>query len=248
MTLNAEAAAALAEDAATLAVLQDRELTPAALAELKDLGFPDNLGLSPHDEAGRTAFAMMRDAIKTLPTAPDTAFCDSLAADFAAIYLTGALGASPYESFWLSDDHLLCQDAMWEVRAAYTAAGLAVPNWRLRPDDHLVYQLQFLSRVLARIGEDQDWRSLASFLDDHLLRWLPAFASRVAVHCDTAFYATLVLLTDAWCQQLRGIIARHLGEPRPTREQIEDRLRQQRNPEVPEFPLTFIPGAGGVSW
>lgn len=42
MTLNAEVATALAEDAATLALLHDRELSPALMAELKRIRFPAN--------------------------------------------------------------------------------------------------------------------------------------------------------------------------------------------------------------
>ena len=48
-------------------------------------------------------------ALAALPSDPDTACMDGLAADFAAIYLTAAYGASPSESYWLSDDHLVCQ-------------------------------------------------------------------------------------------------------------------------------------------
>ncbi|MGZ8219633.1 molecular chaperone TorD family protein [Methylomagnum sp.] len=84
----------------------------------------------------------MRSLVAALQAAPDTAFLDDLAADFAAIYLTGAFGASPYESYWLSDDHLICQDAMFDMRTLYAGAGLKVPDWRMRPDDHLVFQLQ----------------------------------------------------------------------------------------------------------
>jgi hypothetical protein len=86
---------------------------------------------------------MMRTALASLPDSPDAALLDELAADFAAIYLTGAFGASPSESYWLSDDHLVCQDAMFDLRKLYAENGLAVPDWRKRPDDHLVFQLQF---------------------------------------------------------------------------------------------------------
>ena len=34
-------------------------------------------------------------------------------------------------------------------------------------------------------------------MDEHLLRWLPSFAQRVAVRCDTAYFAALALLTVA---------------------------------------------------
>lgn len=248
MMLNTDTTAVLAEDAATLAILQDIELSPAVLAELKRLDFPDNLGLLPVGEVSQATFRMMRAAIASLPAAPDARLLDDLAADFAAIYLTGAFGASPCESFWLSDDHLVCQEAMFDMRALYAAAGLAVPDWRKRPDDHLVFQLQFLTSQLALAACDDDWRALAGFLDHHLLRWLPDFAARVASRCDTPFYAALAILTDAWCQQLRDMIAQHLGEARPSREKIEESRRSQRNAPASAEPIHFVPGAAGPSW
>lgn len=248
MTLNAEAAAAFAEDVATLALLHDSELTPSVLAELKEAGFPANLGLLPVGAASLGSFEMMRMALASLPDIPDAALLDELAADFAAIYLTGAFGASPSESYWLSDDHLVCQDAMFDLRALYAKHGLAVPDWRKRPDDHLGFQLQFLSRRLAAAAVADDWRSLAGFLDYHLLRWLPDFAARVAERCDTMFYAALALLTDAWLQQVRDLVAGHLGEPRPSREEIEASLGSQREAEPVTVPIAFLPGAAGPSW
>jgi TorA maturation chaperone TorD len=248
MRLNSDAATALAEDASTLAVLQDRELSPTVLDELKDIGFPGNLALLPVDEKSRMAYRIMQELVALLPAETNASLLDDLAADFAAIYLTGALGASPYESYWLSDDHLICQDAMFDIRALYTAAGLAVPNWRMRPDDHLVFQLLFIARLLSKADSDDDWHYLANFLDYHLLRWLPFFAGRVVNRCSTPFYAALALLTDVWCQRLRGLIEEHLGELRPSPKEIEERLHSQRREEIHEAPLHFIPGRAGPSW
>jgi putative dimethyl sulfoxide reductase chaperone len=248
MRLNAEVAAALAEDIATLALLHDSEMTPSVLAELKDVGFPANLGLVPDGAASQGSFEMMRTAVASLPDIPGAALLDELAADFAAIYLTGAFGASPCESYWLSDDHLVCQDAMFDLRKLYAEQDLAVPDWRKRPDDHLVFQLQFLARRLDAAATADDWRSLAGFLDYHLLRWLPDFAGRVADRCDMMFYAALALLTDAWLQQVRDLIAGHLGEPRPSREEIEASLGSQREAEPVAVPIAFLPGAAGPSW
>lgn len=248
MTLNHDIALALAEDANTLAILQDRELTPAVLTELKALKFPSNLGLLPGDEASRLVFWGMRETIAMLPANLDACLMDELAADFAAIYLTGAHGASPYESYWLSDDHLLCQEAMFDIRGLYAKSGLKVPDWKRRPDDHLVFQLQFIAHILSNAGNDDDWHGLAHFLDYHLLRWLPSFAGRVASHCWTPFYATLALLTDAWCQQFRHLLEQHLGKARLTAKEIEENLNSRRLAETPEVPIRFVPGAAGPSW
>jgi putative dimethyl sulfoxide reductase chaperone len=258
MKIDEDTALAWSEDAATLALLHARELPPELLVTLKALDFPGNLGMVPYGERCEQLFGAMREVVVSLPDIPDKAFMDDLAADYAAIYLTGALEASPFESFWLSDEHLLCQEAMFELRALYAADGMRVPDWRMRPDDHLVFQLQFLARRLMRISAQSvdgaeatsrdQWRSLAEFLDHHLLRWLPDFTGRVAQRCDTSFYAVLALLSDAWCQQLRDVIALHLDEARPSKEEIEAVLRPNSCAEVKAEPLRFMPGIGGPSW
>ncbi len=256
--IGREAALAWSEDVATLALLHDRELTTGLLAGVKAIGFPDNLGMVPHDARGEQIFEAVRKTVGALPDAPDTVFMDNLAADFAAIYLTGALDASPFESFWISDEHLVCQEAMFNMRELYAADGLSVPDWRLRPDDHLVFQLQFIAKRLERLATQPEadsshaandqWRSLAGLLDHHLLRWLPDFAERVSGRCDTEFYAALFLLTHVWCEQLRNLIAMHLDEPRPSKEEIEDVLRPKHLDEVKSVPIQFMPGIGGPSW
>jgi TorA maturation chaperone TorD len=258
MILDSEMAWGLSDDCVTLALLHDKELTPEVLAGLKEINFPSNLGMVPNGEKSEQIFAVMKEVIENLPDAPDTALMDNLAAEYAAIYLTGALEVSPFESFWVSDEHLLCQDAMFEMRTLYAASNLKAPDWRLRPDDHLVFELQFIAKRLEWIARESaisestairdEWQSLAELLDHHLLRWLPDFAIRVTQRCDTAFYGALALITDAWCQQLRDVIALYLGEARPSKEVIEAMLRPNASGEPMPEPLQFMPGSGGPSW
>lgn len=235
-------AEALAEDAEALAALHDRELTAETIAALREVGFPANLGLLPKGGQAQQAWRMMAAA---LPQEADAATLDRLAADYAAIYLTGAYGASPCESVWLDDDHLACQGPMFALRELYAAAGLAATDWRRRPDDHLVLQLLFIAHALRRAAGPDDLRRLAAMLDEHLLRWLPDFASRVAARCEQPFFAVLAGLTFLWSEQLRDLFAERLGEPRPTREAIEARLSPARQAEP--APLAYMPGAA-PSW
>ncbi len=246
MRLDAAIGEALAEDALTLALLHDAEASAPVLRSLKALAFPANLALVPADAAARHAHELMRLALAALPDDIGAAQLDELAADFAAIYLTGAHGASPCESYWLSDDHLVCQDAMFELRTLYAASGLSAPDWRKRPDDHLVFQLQYLGQRLRTAAAADAWRGIAGLLDHHLLRWLPDFAGRVAARADTPFHAALAMLTQAWCDGLRELIASELGEPRPTAEEIEEGRRDRR--AAAAQPLRFVPGAAGPSW
>lgn len=241
MSLPGELAQVLAEDAEAIAALHDRELTTETLAALREVGFPANLGLLPAGEQSLEAWRLMAAALEETSAAD----LDLLAADYAAIYLTGAYGASPCESVWLDDDHLACQAPMFELRKLYAEAGLAAMDWRKRPDDHLVLQLLFIAHALRRSGGVDELRRLAAMLDEHLLRWLPDFAARVAARAETPFFAVLGRLTFAWCEQLRDLLAESLGEPRPTREEIEARIKPQRRVEA--APLAYMPGAA-PSW
>jgi TorA maturation chaperone TorD len=204
--LSGDIWAELADDAETLARLHDRELDAATLAALRDIGFPDNLALLPQDDAARGAWAAMRAAV---PPEPSFSDIEALAVEYAAAYLTGAYNVSPCESFWLDEDHLHCQAPMWSLREVYAAAGLAAADWRKRPDDHLVLQLQYIAHALRRAaGADFSAVDLAGMMDEHLLRWLPDFAARLAQRAELPFYAALAHLTLAWCNSLHRLLAR----------------------------------------
>lgn len=227
-------AEAVADDAEMLAQLNDRELTQEVIDALQACRFPYNLGILPDGGHSDEAWRLMAAAVDDLPRRLETAQSDALAADFAAIYLTGAYGASPCESPWTDDDRLTCQRSMFELRDIYAAAGLSTVDWRQRPDDHLVLQLLYIAHAARTATQREDWAALARLLDEHLLRWLPDFAHRIASRCEQTFYAGLALLTEQWCERLRDVLSAYLGQARPTAEEIAARLNRlacQRRPK-----------------
>ena len=172
---------AAADDLRLLAALHDRELDSARLMALWQECYEDFLGLRLVGEPGRRALALLREGLTDIPASLGAESLDRLAADYADIYLTHGLRASPYESVWLDEESLVMQAPMFDVRAWYGRHGLVVPDWRERNDDHLVHQLQFLAHLLAPDeGEGADLAEVARFLDDHLLLWIDRFAERVA--------------------------------------------------------------------
>lgn len=208
---------AIAEDLQGLARLHDREPDAPLLQALRDSRFPDGLGLTFRSPHAMEAQAILRAALADLPATVDSGVTDLLAADYAAIYLHGGLHAPPCESPWLDEDGLVCQEPMFQVRACYRDAGLAVENWRQRPDDHLTHELQFVAYLCERSVDSGEPLTLAArFLDEHVLRWVDRFAARVAQRCETAFFAGLALLTAAYLDELRDVLAEALGTPRPT--------------------------------
>lgn len=234
--------AALADDAETIAQIHDRELTAAFVEELRAVGFPGNLVLLPAGARAHEAWRFMAAVLAELPATLDAAEVDHLAADYAAIYLVSSYGASPCESAWIDEDHLLCQDAMFQLREIYRGAGLAAADWRRRPDDHLVLQFAYLAHAMRHAGNDDDWRAIAKMMDEHLFRWLPDFCERIATRCMMPFYAGLAMVTNEWADGLRNQLAARLGEPRPSREEIEARMKPPENQCV--APVAFMPGTG----
>ena len=231
---------AAAQDLTDLAALHDREVDAAALDRLRAALEPGLLRLRLVNEDGRAALFLFGEALAGLPGVIDDALADALAADYADIYLTYGLRASPNESVWLDEDNLAMQAPMFEVRALYQRHGLQVPNWRQRADDHLVHELQFLAHLLDPDTGDTLGEA-AAFLDEHLLLWLPDFAARVAQRCATPFYAGLAAVTTAYLDELRELLERILGEPRTPREEIEERRRRAR--ESDPAPAAFVPGS-----
>lgn len=235
---------AVAQDLLVLAALHHMELDDALLAGLAEAGFPDGLGLRLLGEESGRALELMREALAELPRPLTPVLRDELAADYAAIYLTYAYQASPYESVWLDQENLAMQAPMFQVREFYRLFDLVAADWRTRPDDHLVLELQFLA-ALFRDSHPQALAEAARFLDSHLLRWLPRFGQRVAARCATPFYAGAARLSAAYCDELRDLLAEMLGEARPSAEEVEARMRPRPAPTV--APVPFVPGLA-PSW
>ena len=237
---------AVADDLDWLAALHDQELTATTLAHLRARGFPDDLALCLETPRAVAAQALMRNALEALGDDSGPLDLDTLAVDYAAIYLNHTLRAAPNESVWLDEEELAMQTPMFEVRAWMAKHGLAVENWRVRPEDHLVHELEFLAYLLRLAPIQTALTEATDFLDLHLLRWADDFSRRVAARCGTPFYAGLNALTGCYLDELRDLIAEVTGVQRPTRAEIEARVEAKRpaaaKPASVAVPLRYVPG------
>jgi TorA maturation chaperone TorD len=235
---------AAALDLMTLAQLHNRELDMPTIAALQQEQFPGSLALRLKSATGLEAADILTRVVAALEF--DGQQQDEHAADFAAIYLTHHLGASPCESVWLDEEGLAMQSPMFSVRDYYARFGWQAHDWRKRTDDHLVLQLQFIAELLA--GDDEGVLvDVTRFLDEHTLRWLPQFAERVAQRCATPFYAGLCMLTASYLDELRDILAWILDKPRPSAEEIaQASIKQVEQTPLP-MPGPYVPGSS-PSW
>ncbi len=268
---------AVSQDLQQLAVLHDREADKALIEALREVEFPYNLGFPPlpvealskanilateekpksknETQETRELIEPQRffaTALEELPEELDQKALDNLAVDYADIYLTHSLHTSPFESVWLDEDHLLQQEPMFKIRDWYKRYGLGIADWRVRSEDHLVLQLQFIAMLFdpeASFAEEiplqKRFEDAARFMDDHLMLWLPDFCLRVAQRCSTDFYASAAVLTLTYMEQLRDTLAEITLVDRPSAEEIAQQLAASK--PVVEEPITFMPGVA-ESW
>ena len=182
---------AASEDLAALAWLHESERDVSTLGRLHAGGFPDGLTLARPGMPAVTDMEQALAVIRQVGAEEQAALQDDLDADFAGIYLTHALRASPCESVWLDEENLMMQGPSFAVRDCYRRHGLSVANWRHIADDHLANELAFVAYLLAKGHGGEASR----FIDEHLMQWLPRFAGRVTERASTRFYAALAGLT-----------------------------------------------------
>lgn len=238
----------LAEDLQLLARVHDREMDTQTLDALRAVTYPHCLALNLEDPRGKDAIAVLEQALQNMLDA-DESDLDELAADYADIYLNHSIQASPFESVWLDEDGLAMQQPMFQIRQWYKRFGMAAEDWRIRSDDHIGLQLQFIAHLLGKAGESKEapelLAELARFLDEHPLRWIDEFSQRVTQRCGTAFYGGNAMLTASYLDALRSLLEVALDQPRPSAEEIEQRMKPKTEPV--EVPLTYMPGAS-ASW
>jgi len=233
------------DDLKLLAILNGKELSADIIQQLKSIDFPLHLGLLLTGTKSRPVLVTLNKTVRNWPKILPEKTRDLLDMDFAGIYLNHAYRASPQESVWVDEENLAMQQSMFQLRDFYNRYGLEVENWRIRPDDHLVTQLQLIAYVFSGEIKLAELKDIAGFLDEHLLRWIMSFAERAAMNCETDFYASLVLLTAFYLEKIRNLLAKILDEPRPTAEEIEQRMKPKAESII--APMKYLPGTS-ESW
>lgn len=204
--LSAPERAALADDIRLLIRLSDREIDADLVTRLRAVAPADWFGLQLEHMEGEAIGGMIARGLADLSDPPTQDELDDLAAEFAAIYLSYSYHAAPTESVWRNEENLERQEAMFLVRSWYAHHGVRVPDWRIRSDDHLVNELQFLALLIETAPGREGLAEAARFLRDHLLVWVPDFGRRVAQRCRKEFYAGCCLLTGAYLRRLAAFL------------------------------------------
>ncbi|ONI45613.1 hypothetical protein AN640_04300 [Candidatus Epulonipiscium fishelsonii] len=122
---------------------------------------------------------------------------DELKAEYTYLFVGPKQIPAPiFESVYMSNKRMLFTDTTINVRKDYQRSGIEVVRKNQIPDDHLAYELEFMYYLAYKIEEnitDEQLESVflkasKSFLENHLLKWVPQFCENVQKHAESEFY------------------------------------------------------------
>lgn len=126
--------------------------------------------------------------------------------DYARLFIgPDRLLAPPWESVYLSREHLLFEEQTLAVRNFYGRFNLQAPNLNSEPDDHIGLELAFMAHLctlgLTAVAQNDvaavetSLQALRDFLAQHLLRWAPQFCQKVIEQAQTDYFRGVGYLT-----------------------------------------------------
>lgn len=132
--------------------------------------------------------------------------------DYARVFLGAGQAqenpVAPFESVYTSEDQLLMQGARDDVYRAFRAEHLVLDDEYNMPEDHIAFELQYLSRVALSVCEIAESEGLAqaqgrfeaylAFFENHIANWVPKFCDDAEQLARTPFYQGLAQCTRAW--------------------------------------------------
>lgn len=143
-----------------------------------------------------------------------------LAAEYNSLLLNmSAEPVSPFESVHTSDEGLMMQEARDEVLALYRAENLSLTEGLNIPEDHISIELDFMvhlcEKTLSALKENNTTLAQSylekqkSFLENHLLNWVPSFCAALLKRSKTDFYQGVATMTldhlkadQAWLEEV----------------------------------------------
>ncbi len=104
----------------------------------------------------------------------------------------GHVAATPFESVYTSEEHLVFQRSTALVRSWYAQHGLEWAHQSAEPDDHIGLEMEFLSVLIGRVLGEQNPGPLVDeardFAREHLLTFAWDFQARLQGAARSAFY------------------------------------------------------------
>ena len=142
---------------------------------------------------------------------------EPLKVDFSKLFVGPyQLSAAPYGSVYLDGERKMMGDSTLDVRNRYREAGLDTANNFKDAPDHIGAELEFMyylifKEIEAFANSDTETamgfiQKQKSFLEDHLMAWVPEFAKNINEHAENPFYPNLATATETFLQENYQIV------------------------------------------
>ncbi len=142
---------------------------------------------------------------------------EQLKVDFSKLFVGPyELSAAPYGSVYLDDERKMMGDSTLDVKNRYRESGLdTATNFKDAPD-HITAELEFMhylifKEIQAFANADTETaigfiQRQKSFLEDHLMAWVPEFADRIIEYAENSFYPNLARATETFLKENYEIV------------------------------------------
>lgn len=191
-----------------------KELTTEAVQQLASAEYLEDSGNENLDQG----YKMIRRYFKFRSNDART----QLACEYARIFLASGVYtetrdvAVPYESVFTSDEQIVMQDSRDDVYRRYLQDGFKVDPDLHEPEDHLSFELEYLSHMNFRAEKllaAESWEELEinlmhqrEFIEAHLLNWLPALRKTAQKYAKLTFYIGMLLVAEGYAQESEKLI------------------------------------------
>jgi TorA maturation chaperone TorD len=181
------------------------------LGLLRGLKIPKDSSLPVQNEQLSGGLSQVSRWLENNSALPDSVLSSQLSPQFAMLFRGLSRRNSPlppYESVYL--EGRLFGDSTGKITEIFQQYSLEPHN--NEPPDHISMELDFM-RLLCRNeaeagnGMRDVRREEERFLEEHLLRWIPAFCEQIRKFDTTSFYKGLVDITEGWIIYDRTTIA-----------------------------------------
>lgn len=134
----------------------------------------------------------------------DTAY-EQVLLDYTRLFVGAQRVAAPlWESVYFNRERTVFEKQTMDVRKAYREFGMEVDKYGHEPDDHLAYELLFVSKLAHDAPQDFE-RCMAAqkrFLEAHLLTWVDAWRDLVVQKTPAgSFYCGFAELVVTACEE-----------------------------------------------
>ena len=146
-----------------------------------------------------------------------SAHLEPLKVDFSKLFVGPyKLFAAPYGSVYLDGERKIMGDSTLDVKNRYREAGLdTAKNFKDTPD-HITAELEFMyylifKEIEAFSNSDTETaigfiQKQKSFLEDHLMAWMPEFANSIIEYAENTFYPNLAKATETFLKENYQVI------------------------------------------